>query len=190
MSHSEKVRTYLTDGASLWRIYTAFIHDDSFYYEVPSNIQLLSGKFSYHPDGTTHFKNKDRTARYRKIGWSAFGEMTISPIDSFGFRPHGPYTDDLVFRQLMQSEIKHPALVFDIRKIPDAFILRMYLGKTEEITNDGKLLDKVAPAPPGNSDTPNEQLIDIRIHNFKRIETALGSFDLSLAVALIATSAL
>src|SRR6266581_3474750 len=163
-----ELRVYVTNGKNIWRIYTVFISpkDGSFYYAIPSKHKFLAGKFSYHPSGTTHFKTSEGEAKYRKLGWSNFEELTICDIDSFGFDIEGFLADDPLSQELKQEKIKEPALVFDIENVRNAFILRIYLGKREILDDSCRLIEKVKPAPPGNPDTPDEKLMDVRIYNF------------------------
>jgi hypothetical protein len=80
--------------------------------------------------------------------------------------------------------------VFDIGNVTNAFMLRLYLGQREELQDRAKLIEKVTPAPPGNPDTPQEKLMDVRTYKLGVIKTDLGRFDLSCAVALIQMSKL
>ena len=188
---TKELRVYVTNGKNIWRIYTIFTgKDGSFYYAIPSKQNFLTGKFSYHPSATTHFKTPEGRAKYRKFCWPNFKELTICEIDSFGFETQGFLADDAFFQDLKKEKIEKPALVFDIGNVTNAFMLRLYLGQREELQDRAKLIEKVTPAAPGNPDTPQEKLMDVRTYNLGVIKTDLGRFDLSCAVALIQMSKL
>ncbi|OEU60773.1 MAG: hypothetical protein BBJ57_01370 [Desulfobacterales bacterium PC51MH44] len=77
-------------------------------------------KYSYHPSGATHSKRKkDKKVNKedyicKKFNWPDYKDMTIVPIDGHGFEAKDFIKDDPVFQNMKETEIKPPAIVFDI----------------------------------------------------------------------------
>jgi hypothetical protein len=189
-----KLRVYVTHRQRLWRMYSVWFQNGSFYYTFAPGQHGHDAKFTYHPEefrkwGHVHTKQNDRGTivqrrgtKSAKTGWPDFRNLGIAPIDSYGFQTIAFEKDDAFLRGLRKTDVESPAIVFEIDEVIPAFMLRLFLGKTDAM-DDREALSETAFCSP-------ETLIALEQYRFGRIETSVGIFDFSIAVALVRLEAL
>jgi hypothetical protein len=135
-------------------------------------------KYSLHPTGATHAKDKDGNEKYRKFGWPNYEKLTCVPIDTFGFNTRDFFNDALYLEPMKVEKTKPPEKVFDISQNITSFVIRIWFGKTEYMTEHQSCKDMI------NEDSP-DRFKETHFHRFGKIQTEFGEIDLSCAVALV-----
>jgi hypothetical protein len=174
-----ELRVYVTDHQSLWQVYKIFIGSDGSFYRVVTIKDLPEhDKYSYHTDGTIHSKTKLGKKVTQTFNWPNFKELTTAIIDSYGFDGRDFKQNDPVYEKMKVTRIKPPGIVFDISQNIDAFVIRIWFGKTENIMDFQTIIDRLV-------EVPSDIFVAAQFYSFGRVSTKLGDFDLSCVVALI-----
>ena len=177
--NNRELRVYVTDHHSLWQIYKIFIGSDGSFYRIVTIKDLPEhDKYSYHTDGTIHSKTKQGKKTTQTFNWPNFKELTTAPIDSYGFDARHFKQNDLLFENMKVTRIKPPGIVFDISQNIGAFVIRVWLGKTENIMDFQTIIDRIV-------EVASDTFVAAQFFRFGKVSTKFGDFDLSCVVALV-----
>ena len=175
----QALRVYVTDHHNLWQIYKIFLGSDRSFYRIITIKDLDEHyKYSYHVSGAVWEKSKQNEIVVEKLNWPNFGDLTIATVDNYGFQTSDFLQDDPICIKMRVSKIKPMGLIFDISKNINAFVMRVWFGKTESVMDFNTIKDRLI-------EVSTDVFVAAQFYNFGKIQTKYGEFDLSCVVALI-----
>lgn len=195
MAKEQFLRAYLEHEQMHWRVYTFQLKDSGFYMMFSPGVIGFNTKSTYHPKDPTklgslvHTKrndkniaSKDQPTMSSKSGWPDLLNIITVPIDSYGFETNNFSTNDPFLNELIKSKVDQPALTFPLPITP-AFVMRIYLAKTEIIRDEHVLHKTIACYPP-------EELLAYKVHHFTPVTIAGNPYLFSCIVCLVGRPAL
>src|SRR6266852_2802495 len=188
----DTARVYVTVGGVFWEIYKIWIEKGSFYYTFSPQQKGFNTKTTYHPVekqkwGLIHTKRNEPGIQSREqgtmtatTGWQEFKKLEIAPIYSYGFEANDFMSNWSLLEKMKRDSPKEPALTFHISDDTPPFWLRIFLCKTQLLSDKKLIEDKITS---GGA----EQVLERKIYNFQEFSVDNESYKLSCIVCLVAT---